>query len=74
MVNTQMFSKRLQHDGHVHRFLIASLGSEGWEVREEHDSTVVRQMHYTDWHRVERARSIMALRAVQLEESGWTEA
>jgi hypothetical protein len=74
MATTQMFSKRLEHDGHVHRFLIASHGPEGWEVREERDSTVVRQTHYTDWHRVERARSIMALRATLLEQNGWTEA
>jgi hypothetical protein len=69
-----MFSKQLQHDGHTHRFLIAANGLEGWEVREERDSTVVRQIRYTDWHRVERARSIMTMRATLLEESGWTEA
>jgi hypothetical protein len=74
MGTSPMFAKHLKHDGHVHRFVIDSLGASGWEVREEHDSRVVRQYRYTDWHRVERARSIMALRVNLLQESGWSEA
>jgi hypothetical protein len=27
----------------------------GWEVREERNNTLVKQVRYTDWHRVERA-------------------
>ena len=34
----------------------------GWEVREEHDSKVVRQVSYTDWHRVERAVQAISLK------------
>jgi hypothetical protein len=69
-----MYSRLLQHEGHVHRFVISSHGPDGWEVREERDSTVVRQTCYTDWHRVERARAMMTLRATILRDSGWTEA
>jgi hypothetical protein len=67
-----MFSRRLTQAGHVHQFSIASSDT-GWEVREEHDSTVVRRTIYTDWRRVERAQSLFALRAHQLERTGWTE-
>ena len=39
---------------HHHRCIVTSDAS-GWNVREEEDSRVVREMHHTDWHRVERA-------------------
>ena len=34
---------------------------QGWDVKEEKDSRVVRRIHCTDWHRVERAVAIFAL-------------
>ena len=40
--------------GLVKRFIVTR-SQMGWEVREEHDSRVVRQVQYRDWHRVERA-------------------
>lgn len=46
----------------------------GWEIREEEDSRLVRQVHYTDWHRVERARMAFARQAADLTDDGWTEA
>ena len=52
-----MFEWNLSNGGHTRRFLIESRGTEGWEVREEQDSAVVRAKLYDDWHRVERARS-----------------
>jgi hypothetical protein len=55
-----MFSSELFHDGHTKRLTITRSG-DGWEVREEHDSQMVRKAHYSDWHRVERARAIFAL-------------
>lgn len=36
--------------------------ADGWEVRETHDSEVVRTQHYSDWHRVERAVQVFGLR------------
>lgn len=74
MTTTHTYSKQLHHQGHVHRFLIANHGTDGWEVREERDSAVIHQARYTDWHRVERARTMMVLRVSALEEDGWTEA
>jgi hypothetical protein len=68
-----MFHRQLEHDGRTRRFLIASRENGGWEVREEADRHVVRQVHYDDWHRVERARSTFVQRVLVLEEEGWTE-
>jgi hypothetical protein len=68
-----MFAKHLTNAGHTHRFLIVHAGPSGWEVREEHDSQVVRRARYTDWHRVERARQMFSLRASRLTDDGWVE-
>jgi len=68
-----MFVKELRQAGHTKRFTISEAGSEGWEVRVEQDSHVVRRVCYTDWHRVERAAQMMALQVTELEEKGWRE-
>jgi hypothetical protein len=68
-----MFLRQLQHAGRTRRFVIASRESGGWDVREEADRAVVRQVHYDDWHRVERARTVFSQRVLILEEEGWTE-
>jgi hypothetical protein len=68
-----MFAKELKQAGHTKRFTISNAGAEGWEVREEQDSHIVKQVFYQDWHRVERAAQIMTLRVSELEENGWQE-
>jgi hypothetical protein len=68
-----MFAKELKQAGHTKRFTISQAGVEGWEVREEQDSHILRQVFYQDWHRVERAAQIMALRVSELQENGWQE-
>jgi hypothetical protein len=68
-----MFSKELTNGGHTRRFTISSEGAEGWEVRVEQDSTVLRRVHYTDWHRVERAIVGLTREVSDLEDGGWTE-
>jgi hypothetical protein len=65
--------KLTSSDGHVHQFLIAPHCSRGWEVREEHDDKVVRRVCYTDWHRVELARTVIDLRVSSLRQTGWVE-
>lgn len=69
-----MFNKELRFAGHVKRFLISRLTGEGWEVREEEDRQVVKQVCYTDWHRVERALSLFNMEIGQLERNGWVAA
>jgi hypothetical protein len=66
-----MFAKELKQAGHTKRFTISQAASEGWEVRVEQDSEVVRRVHYTDWHRVERAVLMMSRQVSELEENGW---
>jgi hypothetical protein len=66
-----MFSQELRFAGHVKRFLINRVGGEGWEVREEQDERVVKQVRYTDWHRVERAMGMFRLEIDELEDRGW---
>ena len=66
-----MFAKELRQAGHTKRFTISEAGNEGWEVRVEQDSQVVRRVCYTDWHRVERAVLMLSLQVSELENNGW---
>jgi hypothetical protein len=66
-----MFSRHLAQHGHTREFLIQTVADGGWEVREEADRHVVRQIRYTDWHRVERARTMFSLRVRTLKQEGW---
>ena len=70
----QMFAKELTHAGHTCRFMVSDHGVNGWEVLVEKDSRIVRRVLYTDWHRVERALSVMSRQVSELVESGWQEA
>jgi hypothetical protein len=67
------FTKSIRNAQHTQRFTIAPAAS-GWEVREEHDSQIVRQRYYQDWHRVERAQRELVMRLTALKERGWVEA
>jgi hypothetical protein len=49
-----MLTREYIEAGHITRFVITRADL-GWEVREERDNALVRQAHYSDWHRVERA-------------------
>ena len=68
----QMFEKKLTHHGHTTVFSVSE-GGDGWEIRVEEDSRLIRHACYTDWHRVERAVSQMTTEASELERSGWRE-
>ena len=72
--NGQMlaFDKSLRYQENTRRYSIATTDT-GWEVREERDSKVVRQVHYQDWHRVERARRTIAHELDVLQRQGWSE-
>jgi hypothetical protein len=66
-----MFSTTLTFDGHWRRFAVQALSASGWEVRVEHDSTIVRRAHYTDWHRLERAVEAIRREMRELQARGW---
>ena len=67
-----MFVKELTHAGHIRRFIISDAVPEGWEMRVEQDSAILRRVRYTDWHRVERALSSLVREVSDLEDCGWT--
>jgi hypothetical protein len=67
-----MFAKELRQEGHIRKFSIKERGPDGWEVREEQDDRVLKQICYTDWHRVERALSMFNLQIGELEGRGWS--
>jgi hypothetical protein len=68
-----MYDHTIRKAHQIRRFTIVHTNPEGWEVRLEHDSQLIRSSHYTDWHRVERARMMFARDAMLLEEAGWTD-
>jgi hypothetical protein len=65
-----MFTKELKQAGHSRRFTITEAG-DGWEMREEADSHLVKVVQYRDWHRVERAQKRIDLEVSKLEDGGW---
>ena len=50
-------------EGHIYRFVVNPGGPFGWDVHVERDAEVLWKTHYTDWHRVERARWIFNSRS-----------
>lgn len=66
-----MFFKSLSNAGHTRRFIVSAEPPDGWEVRVEEDSRIVRQSRYSDWHRVERAVSAIERQVGELEAQGW---
>ena len=68
-----MYARTFHKAHQTRRLIITSLETNGWEVRDEQDTQVLRLVHYTDWHRVERARMAFAELAMRLEHAGWVE-
>ena len=66
-----MFTRELKQAGHSKRFTIHAVPGQGWEVREESDTEVVRLVRYRDWHRVERALDGFKHEILDLRERGW---
>lgn len=67
-----MFAKELRRGGHTRKFSIRDAGASGWEVRDQQDDRVLKHVHYSDWHRVERALNMFALQIDDLESKGWS--
>lgn len=51
---TEMLATEQKVQGYTRRATVTR-AQDGWIYREEADARVVRQVTYTDWHRVERA-------------------
>jgi hypothetical protein len=66
-----MFVKELHQAGHTRKFSISERQEAGWEVRDVQDDRVLKQVCYTDWHRVERALHMFNIQIDELESLGW---
>ena len=55
-----MLSREFFSDGHTTRVTITRSPA-GWNLREERDDRIVRNVKYSDWHRVERAIQVFEL-------------
>jgi hypothetical protein len=49
-----MLSREFTSEGHITRVTVTR-NEGGWKLVEECDRQLVRDVQYTDWHRVERA-------------------
>jgi len=68
-----MYARALEHAGETRRFTIHNADAGGWDVKEERDTQVIWSVHYTDWHRVERARMTFTREVQELRQAGWRE-
>jgi hypothetical protein len=68
-----MLSISLRHAEHIRHYSIVPLAGSGWEMKVEEDLKVTRRVLYQDWHRVERAASVIRLEVSDLTERGWSE-
>jgi hypothetical protein len=50
--------------GHMLRLTVEEAAI-GWDVRERCDSTIIHVEHHNDWHRVERAVTLLELTALR---------
>lgn len=66
-----MFSRILTFQGQTRTFVVDALAANGWEVRVEQDRAVIRRVHYSDWHRVERAVDAIERETRELQAQGW---
>jgi hypothetical protein len=67
-----MFSIALRHDEHTRKYRVTASQPSGWELTLTEDTKPTRQVHYDDWHRVERAVLTWRLEIDELTEKGWT--
>ena len=65
-----MYATSLRKQLQLRRFTIRHVRP-GWEVRDENDHEVLKQVIYKDWHRVERAIAMFEQEEAALEASGW---
>ena len=67
---TTMYATSFRKQREVRRFTIRHVRP-GWEVRDETDHHILKQVIYEDWHRVERAKAIFEQEEAELEAAGW---
>jgi len=63
---------RLINQGHVRQFVVTR-SVDGWEVREEEDAAVLKQVLRVDWHRVETDALLFRVTERVLKGEGWVD-
>jgi hypothetical protein len=66
-----MFALELVRGEETRTFSMRDAGVSGWELTEKANGQPIRTVQYSDWHRVERAISMILLQADALEQDGW---
>lgn len=67
-----MFAIALRHADHTRNYRVSASQPSGWELTLVEDLKPIRQVHYDDWHRVERAVATLQLEVMALTEKGWS--
>jgi len=66
-----MFSIALTHADHTRNYRVSPSENFGWDLTLTEDRQATRQVHYEDWHRVERALAALELEVRALTAQGW---
>ena len=66
-----MFSIALRHNQHTREYAVSVSQASGWELTLQEDLERTRQVHFDDWHRVERAVAVVRLEVEGLTARGW---
>ena len=66
-----MFSIALRHDEHTREYAVSASQPSGWELTLQEDLQRTRRVHFSDWHRVERAVAVVRLEVEGLTAQGW---
>ena len=66
-----MYSIALRHDEHTRKYRVTPGQESGWELTLTEDLKPTKQVHFDDWHRVERALAALQLEVLELTANGW---
>ena len=66
-----MFAIALRQAEHTRNYHVTAAQPSGWELTLLEDQQPTRQVHYEDWHRVERALATLQLEVMALTANGW---
>jgi hypothetical protein len=66
-----VFTIALRHDEHIRRYRVTAAQNSGWELTLTEDMKPIGQVHFDDWHRVERALASLQLEVLELTAHGW---
>jgi hypothetical protein len=66
-----MLSIALRHAEHTRKYRVSPSDISGWDFTLLEDLRPIRQVHYDDWHRVERAMATLQLEVKELTAKGW---